>query len=240
MNWVRHYGQNFLIDLKISSKIIELAEIESFENVCEIGTGKGILTPYLCKNAKFVKSFEIDKKIYEKIKVLTTKFSNLEIINEDILKYDQPLEFDVFVSNIPYSKSKEILSWLATKKFKRGIIMVQDEFSQKIQSKPGDKNYRAISAITQYCFSIEAKFKVNKKSFYPQPKVNSQVIKIIHKNRILSKDLISKINFLFSFKNKKINKLNKKLNTNFDQRDMKIKWINPEGIIAISQLILMK
>ncbi len=237
MNWVRYYGQNFLIDSKISSKIIELAEIKSFENVCEIGTGKGVLTAYLCKNANFVKSFEIDKKIYDTVKFLNTKFSNLEIINKDILKYNKPLEFDVFVSNIPYSRSKDILSWLATKKFKRGIIMVQEEFSQKIESKPGDKNYRAISAITQYCFDIVPLFKVNRKSFYPQPKVNSQVLKLIHKNRILSKDMISKINFLFSFKNKNINKLNKKLNTNFDQTNLKIKRIDPEQIIAMSQLI---
>jgi 16S rRNA (adenine1518-N6/adenine1519-N6)-dimethyltransferase len=237
MNWSRYYGQNFLVDLRVTRKIIELSEIKSFENICEMGTGRGILTPYLCKNANFVKSFEVDYKLYDKLKLLSTKFSNLEIINEDILKYDKPLEFDVFVSNIPYSKSKETLSWLATKKFRRAIIMVQDEFSQKIQSKPGAKNYRAISAITQYCFDIESLFKVDKNSFSPQPKVNSQVIKLIHKNKKLSKDMISKIHFLFSFKNKNINKLNKKLNTNFDQIDLKIKEIEPEKIIAISQLI---
>ena len=237
MNWLRYYGQNFLVDLRVTRKIIELSEIKSFENICEMGTGRGILTPYLCKNANFVKSFEVDYKLYDKLKLLSTKFSNLEIINEDILKYCKPLEFDVFVSNIPYSKSKETLSWLATKKFRRAIIMVQDEFSQKIQSKPGAKNYRAISAITQYCFDIEPLFKVDKNSFSPQPKVNSQVIKLIHKNKKLSKDTISKIHFLFSFKNKNINKLNKKLNTNFDQIDLKIKEIEPEKIIAISQLI---
>ena len=237
MNWLRYYGQNFLVDLRVTRKIIELSEIKSFENICEMGTGRGILTPYLCKNANFVKSFEVDYKLYDKLKLLSTKFSNLEIINEDILKYDKPLEFDVFVSNIPFSKSKETLSWLATKKFRRAIIMVQDEFSQKIQSKPGAKNYRAISAITQYCFDIEPLFKVDKNSFSPQPKVNSQVIKLIHKNKKLSKDTISKIHFLFSFKNKNINKLNKKLNTNFDQIDLKIKEIEPEKIIAISQLI---
>ena len=237
MNWLRYYGQNFLIDLRVTRKIIALSEIKSFENVCEMGTGRGILTPYLCTNANFVKSFEVDYKLYDKLKLLSTKFSNLEIINEDILKYDKSLEFDVFVSNIPYSKSKETLSWLATKEFKRAIIMVQDEFSQKIQSKPGAKNYRAISAITQYCFDIETLFKVNKKSFFPQPKVDSQVIKLISKNRIISKDIISKIHFLFSFKNKNINKLNKKLNTNFDQLDLKIKEIDPEKLITISQLI---
>jgi len=237
MNWGKYYGQNFLIDSRVTRKIIELSEIKSFENVCEMGTGRGILTQDLCKNANFVKSFEVDHKLYNKIKPLSIKFSNLEIINEDILTYDKSLEFDVFVSNIPYSKSKETLSWLATKRFGRAIIMVQDEFNQKIQSKPGAKNYRAISAITQYCFDIEPLFKVYKKSFSPQPKVNSQVIKLIHKNKNLSTDMISKIHFLFSFKNKNINKLNKKLNTNFDQIDLKIKEIDPEKIISISKLI---
>ena len=237
MNWGKYYGQNFLIDLRVTRKIIELSEIKSFENVCEMGTGRGVLTQDLWKNANFVKSFEVDYKLYNKLKPLSIKFSNLEIINEDILTYDKSLEFDVFVSNIPYSKSKETLSWLATKRFGRAIIMVQDEFNQKIQSKPGAKNYRAISAITQYCFDIEPLFKVYKKSFSPQPKVNSQVIKLIHKNKNLSKDMISKIHFLFSFKNKNINKLNKKLNTNFDQINLKIKEIDPEKIISISKLI---
>ena len=237
MNWTRNFGQNFLIDSNITKKIIDSAEIKSFENVCEMGTGRGKLTPFLCANAHRVKSFEIDSNLYNRIKFLSSKFPNLEIINKDILHYEDYLEFDVFVSNIPYSKSKETLSWLATKKFNRGIIMVQDEFSQKLQSKPGDKKYRAISAIIQYCFEIEPLFKVNNTCFYPKPKIDSQVIKLTHKNKILSKNNISKINLLFSFKNKNISKLNKLLQTNIDMIEFKIKDIEPDKIIEISQMI---
>ena len=237
MNWTKRFGQNFLLDSNITKKIIESAQIKSFENVCEMGTGRAQLTPYLCANANFVKSFEIDPNLYNKIKFLISKFHNLEIINQDILHYEDSLEFDVFVSNIPYSKSKETLSWLATKKFNRGIIMVQYEFSQKLQSKPGDKKYRAISAIIQYCFEIEPLFKVNKTCFYPKPKIDSQVIKLTHKNKILSKNTISKIHLLFSFKNKNISKLNKLLQTNIDRIDSKLKDIEPDKIIEISQTI---
>ncbi|MGZ5548929.1 MAG: rRNA adenine N-6-methyltransferase family protein, partial [Nitrososphaeraceae archaeon] len=144
MNWRKYYGQTFLIDLRVAREIIERSEIKSFEDVCEMGSGKGILIPYLCQKAQFVKSFEVDYKLYNKIKILQSKFNNLEIINEDILKHIKPLKFDVFVSNIPYSKSKEIFLWLATNKFDRATLMVQDEFSQKIQSKTGEKNYRAV------------------------------------------------------------------------------------------------
>jgi 16S rRNA (adenine1518-N6/adenine1519-N6)-dimethyltransferase len=237
MNWTRYFGQNFLIDSNITKKIVDSAEIKSFENVCEMGTGRGKLTPFLCANASLVKSFEIDPNLYKKIKFLSSKFSNLEIINQDIFSYREYLEFDVFVSNVPYSKSKETISWLATKKFKRGIIMVQDEFSQKLQSNPGDKKYRAISAIVQYCFEIEPLFKVDKKCFYPQPKIDSYVIKLTNKNKQLSKIAISKIHLLFSFKNKTISKLNKKLKTNIDLVDTRIKDIDPDKIIEISQTI---
>jgi 16S rRNA (adenine1518-N6/adenine1519-N6)-dimethyltransferase len=237
MNWRKYYGQTFLIDLRIAKEIIERTEIKSFEEVCEMGSGKGILVPYLCQKAKFVKSFEVDYKLYKKIKILQSKFNNLEIINEDILKHMNRLKFDVFVSNIPYSKSKEIFLWLATNKFDRATLMVQDEFSQKIQSKTGEKNYRAVSAIAQYCFNIQPLFKVDRKSFYPKPHVDSQVIKLISKNKLLSKDTISKIHLIFSFKNKKLSKLNNKLNTNLNEINLRVKEMEPEKIIELSKLI---
>ena len=63
------------------------------------------------------------------------------------------------------------------------------------------------------------------------------MIKLISKNSVISKDTISKIHFIFSFKNKNINKINKKLNANFDQIDLKIKDMDPKKIIRFSQLI---
>lgn len=237
MNWRKYYGQNFLIDLRVARKIIDISDIKPFEDVCEMGTGKGILIPYLCNTASFVKSFEVDDKLYNEIKILQSKFKNLKIINADLLKYRKPLNFDVFISNIPYSKSKDIFLWLATKTVPRATIMVQDEFSQKIQSKTGDKNYRALSAIIQYCFDIQPFFKVDRKSFSPPPTVDSEVIKLTSKNKILSKDTISKIFFIFSFKNKKISKLNNKLKTNFNETDLRVKEMEPEKIIDLTKLM---
>ena len=237
MNWRKYYGQNFLTDLRVARKIIDISDIKPFEDVCELGTGKGILIPYLCNSASFVKSFEVDDKLYNEIKTLQSKFKNLKIINADLLKYRKPLNFDVFISNIPYSKSKDIFLWLATKTVPRATIMVQDEFSQKIQSKTGNKNYRALSAIVQYCFDIQPFFKVYRKSFYPPPTVDSEVIKLTSKNKILSKDTISKIFFIFSFKNKKISKLNKKLKTNFNETDLRVNEMEPEKIIDLTKLM---
>jgi len=237
MNWKKYYGQNFLIDLRVAGKIIDVSNIRPFEDVCELGTGKGVLLPYLCKKARYVKSFEVDNQLYNKIKILQSKFKNLKIINADLLKYKNPLNFDIFISNIPYSKSREIFLWLATKKVPRATIMVQEEFSQKIQSKSGEKKYRALSAIIQYCYDIQPLFKVDKISFYPPPTIGSEVIKLTSKNNILSKDTISKIFLIFSFKNKKISKLNNKLNTNFNEIDLRVKEMEPEKIIDLAKLL---
>jgi 16S rRNA (adenine1518-N6/adenine1519-N6)-dimethyltransferase len=108
MNWRKYYGQNFLTDLRVARKIIDISDIKPFEDVCEMGTGKGILIPYLCKNARFVKSFEVDYKLYNEINILQSKFNNLKIINKDLLKYMKPLNFDVLIFSRNYNGSRSI------------------------------------------------------------------------------------------------------------------------------------
>ena len=74
MNWRKYYGQNFLIDVRVAEKIIDISDIKPFEDVCEMGTGEGVLIPYLCKNARFVSSFE----------VITTYTMKLKFYNQNL------------------------------------------------------------------------------------------------------------------------------------------------------------
>ena len=113
-----------LVDRDVLLRIINASRITKDENVCEAGTGNGILTNELCKYGKSVISFEIDSQIFEKAKPKLFSFPNLRLVNADIFK-SIPLNFDVFISNLPYSKSKEALQWLALQKFQRAIIMVR-------------------------------------------------------------------------------------------------------------------
>ncbi|HJS82700.1 MAG TPA: rRNA adenine N-6-methyltransferase family protein, partial [Nitrososphaera sp.] len=171
-----------LVDNKVLEKIIGAAEISKGETVCEAGTGLGILTAELCKRAGKVISFEVDKRLLEKAKKLL-RYENLELVSSDPFKIGT-LDFEVFVSNLPYSRSRDAIEWLATQKFDRGIIMVQREFAEKLVASPGEKDYRAISALAGHCFKISQVISVGRKSFSPQPEVESVVLKIVPTNMV--------------------------------------------------------
>ena len=196
-------GQNFLVDKKIVKKIIELSQIERNDVVYEVGTGKGILTKDLCNVSKFVYSFELDSELFKQTKE-HLEFDNLKLFNLDGLNEKMDIQFDVFFSSLPYYESRKAMSWLCQKQFKRGIMILQREFVEKLLSKPGDKNYRAISILSQYRFSINILLKVSPSSFYPEPKVESLLIELCPKTSPLSPQVMKDIQFLYSFRKKTV------------------------------------
>jgi len=213
-------GQNFLIDPKIVDKIVELSGIGKEDIVYEVGTGNGILTKRLCKISKFVHSFELDSKIYEQSKK-HLKFDNLELSNLDGLTEKSNVPFDVFFSSLPYYESRRALSWLCQKQFQRGIVLLQREFVEKLVAKPGDKNYRAISILSQCRFSINTLLNVPPSSFSPRPKVDSLLVELRPIASPLSLQVINSVQFLFSFRKKTVssvlNYFNRHYKNNLDK-----------------------
>ncbi|MGA8084470.1 MAG: rRNA adenine N-6-methyltransferase family protein, partial [Candidatus Nitrosopolaris sp.] len=201
----RLLGQHMLKDGRIIEKLIEAAEITENETVYEAGTGEGTLTKELCKRAKSVVSFEIDHGLFKKsYSKLMPAFPNLELINGDLFEFPY-FVFDVFISNLPYSRSRDALQWLALQKFTRAILTVQKEFADKLQARPGDENYRSITVITQHCFTMKELFHVSKGSFDPQPGVESTVMKLVPRKSAIpiTRATIKNMNLLFSCRKKK-------------------------------------
>ena len=196
----KRLGQHFLTSNAIAKSIVSEAKISKNDVVFELGTGLGILIPLLCENAKKVISIDTDKELYEKAKSRFSHIDNLSIKFGDGFK-NQDL-FSIFVSNLPYSKSKEAIEWLANTPFSHGVIMVQKEFAEKILTKSA-KNRRSVSIIANYAFEIEKFLDVGKKNFSPPPNVDSVVLKIVKKKSI-EKDLINVINKMFSYRRKTI------------------------------------
>jgi 16S rRNA (adenine1518-N6/adenine1519-N6)-dimethyltransferase len=228
-----------LVDRRILAKIISAAYISKDEIVLEAGTGQGILTAELCKYAKQVISYEIDIKLYRKVQEqLLSQFKNLELVNADLFKTKDPHFFDVFISNLPYSRSRDAIEWLSTQEFDRAILMVQEEFADKLAARPGSKNYRAISALAAHCFAIEKLFKVRRESFEPQPKVESSIIRIIPINAI-TREGIRNINLLFSRRNKKASSVAAEIGIIIDANygSKKIDELEPRHLVQIAELI---
>jgi len=227
-------GQHFLISQSVAKKIVNTAKITKDDIVLEIGTGHGILIPYLCKKAKKVISIESEKKLYLESISKFKNFSNLVLKHENGFKSNE--KFSILVSNLPYSQSRLAMEWLIQKKFSRAILMVQTEFAEKILASGKDR--KAISILVNHSNDVELEMKVNRSNFFPVPNVNSTVIKLTRKKQV-SKNLIKTVNQLFSYRRKKIQNISKKLGLKLNS-EKRLDELSGDKIIEIAKQIIKK
>lgn len=182
-------GQNFLTDLGVLDNIVEAAEITKEDNVIEIGPGIGGLTEQLAKAANKVVAFEIDANLLPVLDETLAPYTNIKIINQDILKANLPKiineEFDSskplkVVANLPYYITTPIVMDLITggTNFDAIVVMMQKEVAERLQAEPSTKPYGSLSVIVQELNHVEISFVVPKTAFIPQPKVDSAIVKL--------------------------------------------------------------
>ena len=227
-------GQHFLNSKSIAEFIVKEAEISKNDIVFEIGTGPGILIPLLCENAQKVISVDADENLIKKARLNFSKFDNLILKSGD--GFNQKDVFSIFVSNLPYSKSKDAIEWLAQNSFSHGVIMVQKEFAEKLLAT--SKNRRAVSIIATYTLDIEKISVVGKNNFSPPPKVDSVILKISKKTTI-DKKLISLINDLFSYRRKTVKNILKQFNKQ-STIEKRIDDLSGDEIVNLAKQILKK
>ncbi|MBR5177911.1 MAG: 16S rRNA (adenine(1518)-N(6)/adenine(1519)-N(6))-dimethyltransferase RsmA [Lachnospiraceae bacterium] len=188
----KKYGQNFLIDTHVLDKIMRAADITKDDLVLEIGPGIGTLTQYLCENAREVVAVEIDRMLIPILKDDTlAAYDNVEIVNEDILKYDiaalvrdrnggKPIKV---VANLPYYITTPIVMSLLERDLpiKSITVMVQKEVAERMQAGPGTKDYGALSLAVQYRADTYIAANVPPNCFMPRPQVGSCVIRLTKK-----------------------------------------------------------
>ena len=180
-------GQNFLVDDNITRKIVNSLSISKSDYVIEIGPGKGALTKLLSMSAANVAAIEKDDELYNSLKRQFSECSNVEIINQDFLKYKFPYlnRPSKVVGNIPYNLTSEIISKLVDERSKIdfAVLMVQNEVAERLSAAVGTKDYGSISIRLQLVAEVKRLFFVSPNCFHPKPKVNSRVIKINFRNR---------------------------------------------------------
>lgn len=212
-------GQHFLKNPKILNKITSALEISKNNVIIEIGPGTGNLTEFLIKKAKKVIAVEKDKSLVKYLKEKFNNFKNLEIKEGDVLKIN-PKNLNVknnykIVGNIPYYITSRLLKTIFEKwpKPKMIVLTIQKEVAQRIIAKPPHTNLLAVSV--QYFSTPKIISYVSKNNFYPRPKVDSAIIKLIPaKQKITSsKNFFKILKAGFSQKRKLlISNLSKKLN----------------------------
>jgi len=225
------FGQHFLKSNTIANQIVSEAKITKNDVVLEIGTGHGILLPYICKKANKVISIEIDKNLHNSAKSKFHDEKNLILEYGDGFKSNH--NFTIFISNLPYSKSRKSIEWLLQKNFSRAVIMVQKEFADKLLS---SKEHTAISILTNYGFKSKIMMNVKKSNFYPIPKVDSVVLFLTQK-KIVPKTVILTVNRMFSYRRKTIQNVLKQFGINSISKE-RLDDLSGDEIIKIAKKII--
>ncbi len=226
----RSLGQHYLKDPDVARKIVELAAIRSDERVLEIGTGRGILTAELVKTTDSLEAFEIDYDNYRATKKLLDS-TGLRLRFGDAFR--RRPRFDVLVSSLPYSESSTFVDWLGQADYDRAIVILQDDFVEKIAAEPGERNYRAVSVIAQMSAEVSPRNMIPRDAFEPPPRVNSRLVLLTQKRRLTRKNLaLTKL--LFSLRRKKLRAALKKIGyettTGGRLEDMRVNSLTPEQV----------
>lgn len=185
----KRLGQNFLIEEEVVEDIIEAAQVSKEDLVIEIGPGLGTLTAYLLEKANKVIAVELDTNMCQILKERFAFYSNLEILQQDILKVDlkeklkeaknNPEIRNVkIVANLPYYITTPIIMKLLEEKLDISSItvMIQKEVAQRFTTLPGEKKAGAITYSVFYYAQAKTVRKVPHTAFIPQPEVESEVI----------------------------------------------------------------
>ena len=222
-------GQHFLITQSVAKKIVDAAGITKKDSVLEIGTGKGILVPLLCEKAGRVVSIESDDILYDDAEKMFSEIPNLTLLHGDGFKSEE--KFSIFVSNLPYSQSRDAIEWLISKNYSHAVIMVQREFAEKLLGKN-----KAVSVLAKYAADIQKIMNVGKNNFSPPPKVDSVVLRLERKKTV-PKELTQTVNKMFSYKRKKLSNIAKQFGKVIES-DKRLEELKEDEIINIAKQIL--
>lgn len=230
-------SQNFLIDKNISKKIVEQTNINN-KIVLEIGPGYGFLTDQILKKKpKHIILVEKDNNLK---KILSQKYKNnqnIEIIEEDILKYNfDKLNNLIIMSNLPYNISTKIILHLFNynMNISEMIFMIQKEVAFKFDYNLTNMNkYKFLTKIVS---NYKICFDVSSNVFVPKPKVKSTVVKFKFKKKIVNlKKANNFSNIIFKNIRKKIYN-NLKIKSNNELTNKRVNQLNIDELLSIYNL----
>jgi len=195
----KELGQNFLRDKNIAIQMVNALEIESGDEVAEIGPGHGIVTTFLMEKAESLRTkiyaVELDPRLYQELRDLYRNEEKIEIVNENIL--DWLLEFSTdknlkIIGSIPYYITSPIIHKIIKMKTvpETVVLLVQKEVAEKIKSVEPDSSY--MSSFAQTFFDVKYLGKVPSKKFNPEPKVDGGILKMTKKHMDFNPEFIRK------------------------------------------------
>ncbi len=181
----KKWGQNFMVSVEALTAITDALKIVPGETVLEIGPGLGFLTRNLLSKACRVIAVEYDPLMIQHLQSMFSE-KKPELFQADFLKFDFKKELSLtepvkVAGNIPYNITSPILERLIEQRewVSEAVLTVQKEVAQRLASKPGTKQWSALSIFAQVYAKVEVVGTIGKESFFPAPKVDSAIVKFV-------------------------------------------------------------
>jgi len=174
----RVLGQNFMVEPSLFSKLTEYAALGQSDVVLDAGAGFGFLTRYMVDKCKAVVAVEKDPRVAAVLRSQVTNYANVTVVEGDVLKAELPA-FNKVVSIPPYYLSSRLITWVLERKTERAVLVLQREFADKLVAPVGSEEYGWLTIVAWHDVEVEVLDAVPKSMFYPQPRVNSVVVRLV-------------------------------------------------------------
>jgi 16S rRNA (adenine1518-N6/adenine1519-N6)-dimethyltransferase len=190
-------GQNFLIDLNLLDLLLRAAELTPGDLALEVGSGTGSLTVRLAEQAGAVLSVEIDPAFHAMTQEAVAPLGDkVVLVHRDILRNKNELRAEVLqaldelqarsgcdcvklVANLPYAVAVPVISnFLLNRPPERMVVTVQWEIAERLQARPGTKDYGALAVLMQSLADVELVRQLPPAVFWPRPQVASAIVRI--------------------------------------------------------------
>jgi 16S rRNA (adenine1518-N6/adenine1519-N6)-dimethyltransferase len=200
-------GQSFIVDSSIIQSMVSYASLDPKDTVLDIGAGLGFLTRFVASRCGKVLAVESDANLVNALRHELADLSNVQIIHGNVLKMNIT-DFNKAVSIPPYYISSPLLYWLFRRNLDGATLIFQKEFADRLVASVGNDDYGWLAVLAYYYVEVELLDTVPRWAFYPQPEINSIIVRLKPKpppfklkNESLFKQMAQ---LMFSHRNRKV------------------------------------
>jgi len=204
---IKQLSQNFLMDERITDKIVRAAGNIKGHHVCEVGPGPGSITRSIVKQQpRSLVVVEKDPRFIPSLEILQeacSTYTDMKIEVGDILTYNLEAGFQEvsktdwtegippihLIGNLPFSVSTYlIIKWLEFVSQKTSAwtygrtsmtLTFQKEVGERMIAAPNDSQRCRLSLMCQFWCDVQYKFTIPGKAFVPKPDVDVAVMTLV-------------------------------------------------------------
>jgi 16S rRNA (adenine1518-N6/adenine1519-N6)-dimethyltransferase len=166
-----------MVEPSLFGKLCAYASLGVSDVVLDAGAGFGFLSRFLADKCKAVIAVEKDPQVAKALREQVKGIGNVTVIEGDTLKATLP-EFNKVISIPPYYLSSNLVAWLLERNIACAVLVLQKEFANRLVAAVGSEDYGWLTVLTYQHAEAELLDAVPKGMFFPQPEVDSVIVRL--------------------------------------------------------------